>query len=210
MQPIRSKTLLLPLFCPPVSYFAAWAAAETVWLEQHETYQKGSYRNRCHIAGPNGLQRLSVPLEKGKHDGQPIREVRIAYHEPWIQQHRHSLQTAYGKSPFYEHYAPAIYRAWERRPRFLFDLNLALLEVLLPFLHLDASKMKRTPKYVPYPAPNAWDLRESIHPKKAPALDLPAYPQVFADRHGFLPDLSVLDLLFCLGPESGRVLTIQS
>lgn len=206
MQPIRQKTLLLPLYCPPVSYFAAWAAAETVWLEQHETYQKGSYRNRCHIAGPNGLQRLSVPLEKGKHDGRPIREVRIAYHEPWITLHRRSLQTAYGKSPFFEHYAPAVFRELERRPRFLFDLNIALIHRFLAFLQLDAGKLQLTEAYLPCPAPDARDLREAIHPKKPPALALPPYPQVFEERHGFLPDLSVLDLLFCLGPEGRRMI----
>lgn len=203
---LANSTLLLSLYCPPVSYFAAWAAAETVWLEQHETYQKGSYRNRCHIAGPNGMQRLSVPLEKGKHGGQPIREVRIAYREPWIREHRHSLQTAYGKSPFFEHYAPAIFRELERRRGFLFDLNRALLELLLGFLRLDASKLHLTRAYAPCPAPDATDLRKAIHPGKPPAFPVRPYPQVFADRHGFLPDLSVLDLLFCLGPEGRRIL----
>ena len=86
-------------YLPPVSWCAAAWNSEAIVVEACENYQKGSLRNRCFIAGPNGVQRLSIPLEKGKHRQMPIRDVRIAYDEPWQRQHWRSISTAYGNAP---------------------------------------------------------------------------------------------------------------
>jgi len=197
-------------YLPSLSWMALLRRVGELQLEQWENYQKGSYRNRCHIAGPNGLQRLSIPLEKGKHQKMPIREVRISYQENWVDQHIHSLQAGYGKAPFYDFYAEGIFRILQKKPVYLFDLNLELLYQLCQYLQWDATKIGFTQNYqLTYLEP-VRDLRSRITPNPASSIingqpSMP-YPQVFQEKHGFLPDLSAIDLLFCLGPESSMVL----
>ncbi len=177
--------------------------AETLWLEACEHYQKGSYRNRCHIAGPNGIQRLSIPLQKGKNHQMPIRDVRISYDEPWQRIHWRSIQTAYGNAPFFEHYADAVAHFLEKPYTFLFDLNLEIVHFLAQQFSWTKDR-DLTKDYVPAPLLSnqsaIQDMRGQITPKRPSAFALSYYPQVFEDRFGFLPDLSALDLLFCCGP----------
>ncbi|NUO03100.1 MAG: WbqC family protein [Saprospiraceae bacterium] len=191
-------------YLPPVQYFSKLTVGEPVFIEQWEHYQKGTYRNRCHIAAANGLTRLTIPLIKGKNEQQAIREVRIAYYEPWQRQHWQSIRSAYGNAPFFEFYADALQPFYEKPFPFLFDFNLALLQTLLKLLRMDVP-LHLTDAYAD-PVPSGWtDLRNAIHPK--PHLQKPdpdfipkPYHQVFEDRYAFLPNLSMLDALFCLGP----------
>ncbi|MDZ4679756.1 MAG: WbqC family protein [Saprospiraceae bacterium] len=193
-------------YLPSIQYFTKLAGSEPVFIEQWEHYQKGTYRNRCHIAAANGLTRLTIPLIKGKNEQQAIREVRIAYYEPWQRQHWQSIRSAYGNAPFYEFYADALQPFYEKPFPFLFDFNLELLQTLLKLLRMDVT-LQLTDAYVDAP-PDGWeDLRNAIHPK--PHLQKPdphftpkPYHQVFEDRYAFLPNLSLLDALFCLGPEA--------
>lgn len=205
-----TQPILLELqYLPPVAYFSLLAGAPAVYLEQHEHYVKGSYRNRCHIAAVNGVQRLSIPLRKGKNQQAGIREVQIAYDEPWQSRHWHAIRSAYGNSPFFEHYADVLGPFYKKKGfTRLWDWNLELLQVLMgltgvkPPLHF-------TEEYDPSPA-GMLDMREAVHPKRplAEGVAAPvAYPQVFEDRHGFLANLSMLDLLFCAGPAAGRYVT---
>ncbi len=195
--------LLETQYLPPIQYFTKLTSGEPVYIEQWEHYQKGTYRNRCHIAAANGLTRLTIPLIKGKNEQQAIREVRIAYFEPWQRQHWQSIRSAYGNSPFFEFYADALQPFYEKPFPFLFDFNLELLQTLLKLLRMDV-KLQLTDAYVD-PVPSDWtDLRNAIHPK--PHLQKPdphftpkPYHQVFEDRYAFLPNLSMLDGLFCLG-----------
>jgi hypothetical protein len=202
--------LLETAYLPPVQYISKWLLHRRVRIEQHEHYQKGSYRNRCHIAGPNGVLRLSVPLQQGKNQQQPIREVAVAYREPWQHQHWHSIQSAYGNSPFFEFYADALQPFYERRYPRLFDFNLALLETCLELCGLPA-EFERSEAYAVDPAGEALDFRGAIHPKARrgapdPYFRAAPYPQVFQEKHGFLPNLSILDLLFCCGPQTPVVI----
>lgn len=181
MDVLRFSTAYLP----PVSWCAVFWNARSLTLESCETYQKGSWRNRCRIAGPNGVQLLSIPLEKGKNNGLPIREVRIANDEPWQRQHWRSITTAYGNAPFFEHYADEIRPFYDKKVAFLFDFNLELFQLVI------CKKL-------------GWQgeirFSEQFEPEMTP---IPAnyfrYSQVFEEKHGFIPDLSVLDLLFCAG-----------
>lgn len=195
--------LLETQYLPPIQYFTKLASGEPVYIEQWEHYQKGTYRNRCHIAAANGLTRLTIPLIKGKNEQQAIREVRIAYFEPWQRQHWQSIRSAYGNSPFFEFYADALQPFYEKPFPFLFDFNLELLQTLLKLLRMDV-KLQLTDAYVEVVPPDWTDLRNAIHPK--PHLQKPdphftpkPYHQVFEDRYAFLPNLSMLDGLFCLG-----------
>jgi hypothetical protein len=195
-------------FLPPVQYFSKILHSPAVVFDQHEHYQKRSYRNRCHIATSHGVQRLSVPLQKGKNQQMPVRDVRIAYEQPWARQMEHSLRSAYQRAPFFEEYAPALLTALHRRHNFLFDLNLELFNALAAFLQLKRNWSFSDAFYAT--VPEGWtDLRNAIHPVH-PAHDPPfsplPYNQVFEDRLGFSPNLSIIDLLFCAGPESASIL----
>ncbi len=204
-------TPLLPIaYLPPVSWCVAAWKQEKIAIEAHEHYQKGSLRNRCYIAGPNGVQRLSIPLLKGKHQQTPIREVRIASDQDWQRQHWRSIRTAYGNAPFFEHYADELAPFFERRYTFLFDYNLDLLTFILQKKLGWRGEITFSETWLP---PGEWahgsDLREAFSGEsgKWPAWFQPlSYPQVFAERFGFLPNLSVLDLLFCCGKTGREVL----
>lgn len=189
-------------YFPSMHWFSRLWNQSSITLEACENYQKGSARNRCHIAGPNGVQMLSVPLVKGKHQRTPIREVRIAYDEPWQRQHWRSIRTAYGNAPFFEHYADGLAPFFERRYDFLFDLN---LEVLQFFVQKTGwrGEVFFSEKYGGGATSN-FELQVSI--SKLQDLNF-SYPQVFEEKYGFLPDLSVLDLLLCCGKQAGDILT---
>jgi hypothetical protein len=177
-------------------------------IEACEHFQKGSYRNRCHIAGPNGVQRLSIPLFKGKHQQTAIREVRIAYDTPWQRLHWRSILAAYGNAPYFEHYADGLAPFYQKNHTFLFDFNLLLLEYVLQKINFQGSLQFTETFEVPSSAVSD-DYRNQLSPKQptTAAWFQPApYAQVFMERSGFLPDLSVLDLLFCYGKQSGKIL----
>jgi hypothetical protein len=200
-------------YLPSLSWMASLRQVDELWLEKWENYQKGSFRNRCHIAGPNGRQRLSIPLEKGKHQKMPIREVRISYRENWIARHIRSLQAGYGNAPFFDFYADGIFQILEKRHSFLFDLNLELLYLLCRHLKWSPDKIGFTASFQTiYPA-SILDLRNRIHPNHPSSIvnqqSSITYPQVFQEKHGFLPDLSVIDLLFCQGPEASLRLKVK-
>lgn len=201
----KPTVLLEAQYFAPVQYFSVLAQAAEVYLEAQEHYQKRSYRNRCHIAGANGEVRLSVPLEKGKNERMPITQVQIAYRKNWHSEHWHSVRSAYGKAPFFEFYADEIKPLLYAKPDHLFELNFSITRKLLELLQLDCN-LQLTEEYQPTPEGVA-DLRDTIHPKQ-PQLPFQAspYPQVFLERHGFLPNLSILDLLFCAGPQSAVLL----
>jgi len=179
-------------YLPPVSWCAAAWNSEAIVVEACENYQKGSLRNRCFIAGPNGVQRLSIPLEKGKHRQMPIRDVRIAYDEPWQRQHWRSISTAYGNAPYFGHFAGELAPFYEKRYAFLFDYNLDLLTFILKKKLGWAGDIRLSEQYGA--------------PGRLEGFALRRYPQVFEEKHGFLPDLSVLDLLFCCGKHGEAVL----
>ena len=212
--------LLSTAYFPPVSYFAALANAETAVIERCETYQKQSYRTRCHIYSANGLLVLTLPVlrtvpavpEAGLAAQAPthkadIREIRVDYTKPWLQQHKRALEAAYCSSPFFEYYRDDLFAVLDRREEFLLELNTALTELLAELIGLSV-RVAGTDSYRETAPPGTADLRRLIHPKRKGSAPLQVwgmekpYYQVFSGKQGFLPDLSVLDLLFNEGPES--------
>ncbi len=204
-----SQPLLPVFYFPPVAWLALLWRSEQVTLEAYENYQKGSLRNRCYLAGPNGIQRLSIPLETGKHQQKPVRDVRIAYDEPWSRQHWRSIRTAYGNAPFFEHYADELQPFYEKRLVFLFDFNLEILHFLLRKFGWPG-KVQLSEQYVPAgQLPEGTDFRRDFSGELTewpPWFQAVPYPQVFTERHGFIANLSALDLLFCCGKQAGEIL----
>ncbi|MEY3053058.1 MAG: hypothetical protein RLY31_2843 [Bacteroidota bacterium] len=208
-----SAEVLLELhYLPGIPYVSALAAHSVVVLEQSEHYVKGSFRNRCLVATAAGPQRLSIPLQKGKNQAQPVRDVRLAYDEPWQRQHWRTLSAAYGRAPFYAHYADLLAPFFlQKKYVFLWDWNLDLLRCLLPLLPVRAD-LRLSEGYHPVVPTGLSDFRNRLKPGAVPweGYAPPAYPQVFEDRLGFLPGLSILDLLFCMGPAAASFLPVFS
>ena len=183
-------------FFPSLQYLSKFLAYDTVIIEQWEHYQKGSYRNRCHIAGANGLLRLSVPLGKGKNEQLPIQKTTIAYDENWQANHWNSIRAAYNNSPFYEFYADEILAVFKEHHEFLFQLNLKLLLVLLELLDIK-TPIQFTSAYQKAYQIETFDLRNSILPKKHrqkkdSRFQQAPYPQVFMEKTWFFTQFEYL------------------
>jgi hypothetical protein len=176
-------------------------------IEQFENYQKGSYRNRCYLGSANGIQRMSIPLKKGKNEQQPIRKVLISNEEPWQANHWKSIRAAYGKSPFYYHYCDELERLLRNQEVYLFDYSIKILKWLIKTIGINCS-LALSEKFRSEPT-NISDLRGMVLPNSSESryiFNLEKYEQPFSDRYPFTSDLSILDLLFCKGPESLLVL----
>jgi WbqC-like protein family len=200
-------------YLPSISYFKTLLEYDSFCLDAHEHFQKGSYRNRCHIATASGLFPLSIPLQKGKNQQQPIRETRIAYDQNWQKQHWWTIRSAYSNAPYWEHYADIFETFYVQKPVFLWDYNLMIFENCLKMLKIQNKVvLKNTEQYfMPFEGVleseniKYVDFRSKIHPKRM-VLNSKHYPQIFEAKNGFLPDLSILDLIFCCGGQYGREL----
>jgi len=200
--------LLTSAYLAPVQYYSKLYAFDRVLEERCDHYVKQTYRNRCVIAGPGGPQVLTVPVEHAGGRKMPMRDVRISDHGNWRHLHWAALVTAYEGSPFFEYYADDLRPFYERRYAFLADFNAELQAAVLDLLGL-APRITVTERYADASEADA-DLREVISPKADRGADAHfrpvAYYQVFSARHGFLPNLSIADLLFNMGPEARLVL----
>ena len=195
-----------------IQYFSKLVNAELVYLEQHEHYQKQSYRNRCNIAGANGVLTLVIPVEKDHGKKMPIRDVRIDYSQAWQQNHWRAILSSYSSSPFFEYYVDDIRPFYKEQTPYLFDYNLRFTELILELLLL-SSNIILTDTYRVEVEHSEFDYRQSISPKerlaKPDALFNPtSYFQVFAQRFGFIPNLSIIDLLFNEGPNALQYLSL--
>ncbi len=189
-----------------ITYFNTLFQYTNIKIEQYENYQKMSFRNRCVVMGSNGTVNLSVPLDKGRNQKQLMKDVKISYAGNWQVQHFRTLESCYSRSPFFEFYRDGIWDLLQKQPIFLLDQNMAILEWLQKVLKLTAS-ISLTESYLKEPTNEVVDSRNSILPKNASNLLSPIqYTQVFEDRLGFQPNLSILDMLFCCGPNANTLL----
>lgn len=181
-----------------VEYYRLLSGAETVWIEAFENYEKQSWRNRFRILSANGPVDLSIPVIKGNSLKQPIREVRIDYRQNWQKIHFRSVESSYRHSPFYEFLIDEIRFIWEIQPEYLFDYNGLAMEAVLKLMKSDVT-VKLTQEYQKPGHYGLPDYRYSIHPKakkQSTGYEPVPYHQVFADRFGFIQDLSIVDWLF--------------
>ncbi len=202
--------MILPCYYnAPVSWYAMLMASdEPAVIEVQDHYTKQTYRNRCRILGANGVIDLVIPVAKAHGEKTPMEEVKIDDDPPWQKIHWRSIFSAYASAPFFEFMADAYQPVYEKRYRYLADLNLDLVRITLDQLQL--KRDVSTSREFTHPA-SGRDLQEIIHPKREfrhPDLQFKPvnYHQVFADRHGFQEDLSLIDLLFNEGPNAVAVL----
>ena len=203
------SVLLSTAFFAPVYYFHYILQAGEIFIEKHENFIKQTYRNRCVIEAANGALTLTVPVENGRSSGVKITDTRIANHLPWQRNHWRSLQSAYGNSPFFDFIADDIEPFFSRKYDFLFDYNCEITRTLLSLL--DIKKDFGFTEAFEQMLPHTCNLREKISPKIKiediePDYVPVVYTQVFEDKFPFIPNLSILDLLFCTGPEAKTIL----
>ena len=181
---------------PPIEFFAVLAGNSAVYMEACESYRKQTWRNRCRILTEGGPMDLRVPV---LHDGtRLIRDIRVDWSTPWLRQCEYAIDTAYYSSPFFEYYRDELYALLDARREKLWDMNMDIIGFF-------CRKIGISPEIVPtvdFVREVEGDLRNSIDPKKPSSYVGRPYWQVFRDRFGFVPGLSVMDLLFNEGPES--------
>lgn len=204
------KTVLLSsAYLPPVSYFSKLYAYEKVCVERFDHYMKQSYRNRCVIASAAGPLSLTIPTEKSEDPKCLMKDVRISDHGNWRHVHWNAFVAAYKQSPFFDYYADEFHEFFEKRYSFLFDFNSELCNWLCEQLDVHPD-VTLSDDFIVNTA-GMDDFRELIHPKKRLQMEdasfkaVPYY-QVFQEKQGFQPDLSVADLLFNMGPEGLLIL----
>ena len=200
-------TALIELhYLPSIAYFAALHQAREIVLEKHEYYVKQSYRNRCHIISASGKATLIVPLTS-KHGKVYINDVRIDHSQKWVNNHWRTIRSAYGRAPFFEHYADELERQLLRRQIFLYDLTHDMLSMCLKWLKWD-TVIKESEKFEKTPPASVLDLRSALDAKDETSLSqfyLPVtYRQVFGNT--FVANVSVIDLIFCTGPEASMII----
>jgi hypothetical protein len=206
---LQQPILLSTAYLPPVQYISKFLHDAPVYLESQENYQKQSYRNRCYIYGANGRKCLVIPVKKKHGEKTPVTLVEIDYQYSWQKIHMKSIESAYRLSPFFEYYADEFNACYNREIPSLFNWNLGLLKVVLKFLNISEIPVL-TDTWYKEPS-GCQDLRQCIHPKprmnkKDSCFHPVPYLQVFQERYGFIPNLSIIDLLFNEGPQAVSIL----
>jgi hypothetical protein len=192
-------------YLAPVEYYFVINNSSEVILEQYEYYEKQSYRNRCKILSANGVMDLSIPVEKtGK---MLIRDIRISEHDNWQANHWRAIESAYNSSAFFEYYSDDLHPFYEKKWSFLWDFNFEIQQKMMELFEIEKD-ITLTDNYLSQQE-NRTDYRNLIHPKKDSLQQSKPYYQVFEQKFGFCPNLSCIDLLFNMGPESQLILGIS-
>ncbi len=188
-----NNIIIHPSYFPSISHFVAIAKADIVTFEMEDNFQKQTNRSRMYIYSPNGIQLLNVPIKHTKERHQCMKEVKIENDFDWQKQHFKSLEAAYRTSPFFEYFEDDIATIFQKKHTFLMDLNLETMSVVSKCLKLEFDYDETTEYF--HEVNDKADFRNLINGKKDSS-EFEAYTQVFAEKHGYLNNLSVLDLLF--------------
>lgn len=184
--------LIHPTYFPSISHFAAMLQADSITFEVDDNFQKQTNRNRMYIYSANGIQLLNIPVKHTKDVHQKYKDVRLETAFDWQKQHFKSLEAAYRTSPYFEYFEDDIRPVFEKPHTFLMDLNFQIHEIISDCLGISLPYTK-TEEY--FKEASQTDLRYLANGKKDENI-FDSYTQVFDDKHGFLNNLSILDLLF--------------
>lgn len=202
------KVIIHPTYFPNIAHFTAMLQADEVTLEMDDNYQKQTYRNRAFIYGANGKLQLSIPIIHSQKERQKYRDIKIYNAEKWQLVHWKSLETAYRTSPFFEFYEDDIQPLFREKHKFLLDFNLKCLDVVCTCLQADL-KVSKTEVYE-RTFSDKTDYRPLANSRKETPFNFDPYTQVFGNKHGFISNLSILDLLFNEGTNALSYLNNQS
>ena len=203
MMPLHSSPtiILSSLYLAPIEYYSYLSRNEYVLIEVNDNYQKQTYRNRCTIAGANGPLSLSIPIVKPDRANSKMKDIRIADHDNWQHLHWNAILSAYNSTPYFQYFEDDFRPFYERKNEFLHDFNEELQQVICRFIGIQ-NNVNYTDTYINNEIEGCKDLREKIHPKKESDFKTEPYYQIFASKHGFINNLSILDLLFNMGNEA--------
>ena len=193
-------TLIQPSYFPSIAQYIAIFRSQAIVFETADNFQKQTYRNRCYICSPNGKQLLNVPIKKASNGKQKTKDVLIDYDtDDWQKKHLKSFQAAYRSSPFFEFYEDELLAIFQKKHKFLLDLNLDTHLFVMDALQEE--KTYSQTKSFELTATEQ-DFRFLANAKLQLDIQLPAYTQMFNEKHGFIENLSILDLLFMNGPSA--------
>ena len=201
-------TLLSTAYLPPIEYFVQIDQSDEIYIEQFENYHKQTFRNRCHIASANGLLSLSIPVIKTDGNHTLIKNIAISNVEPWQKIHWRAIESAYNKSPFFLYYEDELRPFYVNRFENLLEFNMKLTEKLLHLIGIE-KKINLTTGFIHQPE-NMTDCRFREKPKPESCTNYKPYIQVFSSKFKFFPNLSIIDLLFCEGPDAADYLNSLS
>ncbi len=200
--------VLATAYLPPISWMAIATHAKTIRIEIHETYPKQTFRNRCQIATSSGLLNLTVPVRRVNGNHTKTGDIAIDNSLNWQQLHWRSIITAYNNTPYFLYYRDLFEPFYTNRQESLLTLNTNLIKTLLNILNFKHIEISNTSNYES--KQSDFDFRNSFNSKKQPIQSIttamPRYMQAFETQHGYLPDLSIIDLLFNVGPEAADYL----
>ncbi|MFB9052797.1 WbqC family protein [Formosa undariae] len=194
------NSLLHPTYFPDVAHMAAIAQSDVVTFEMDDNFAKQTYRTRTYIYAANGKLLLNIPVIYTQKNRQKYRDVKISNTDNWQSLHWKSLLSAYKTSPFFEYYEDDLRPLFETKADFILDFNLKCFETISECLQLEKS-IQKTEEFK-HDIVDASDLRFLVNPKSDVNFQNEKYTQVFDDKHGFINNLSVLDLLFNEGPNA--------
>jgi len=201
----KTEALFSTAYFAPILYYSKMVQNFNIFVEIHENFLKQSYRNRCQILAANGILNLSVPIQKGVQIKTLTKDIKIDYSENWQNIHFKSIESAYKSSPFYDYCIYDFMIFFKKKYTFLIDLNLDIHNVLSEYLE-NKILIKFTEDFINLNNNDFEDYRYSINPKfdlkKITNFETPKYKQVFSDKFEFVPNLSILDLLFNLGNQT--------
>ena len=185
--------LIHPTYFPSISHFVAMAQADSIVFEMEDNFQKQTNRNRTLIYSPNGIQLLNIPIKHSKEKHQKTKDVKLETAFDWQKQHFKSLEAAYRTSPFFEYFEDAISPIFTKKHTFLMDLNLETMSIVSQCLGMPFEYAATTEYF--HEVNDCKDLRSLVNGKKDTS-SFESYTQVFGDKHGYLNNLSILDVLF--------------
>jgi hypothetical protein len=198
---ITKKTCILSsAYLGPVSYFKKIADSEKIIIEQYDHYIKQTYRNRCRIAASNQIMNLTIPVHKTG-EKCAMKDIRISYFEDWQKIHWRAIESAYNSTPFFDYYKDDLLPIYQKKNNYLLDLNNELQSVILELLSI-TTPICLSDQYHKAIPEETEDCRNLFLSKQETLSQLKPYYQVFDHKYGFLKDLSIIDLLFNMGPES--------
>lgn len=206
---VKTAALLSTAYLGPVQYYTKLMKYKKVFIEADENFQKQSYRNRCIILAANGKLSLTIPVTKDQPKVK-TKDIKIDNSLDWQKQHWTSIESAYSSSPFFEFFMDDFQVFYEKKYRFLLDFNMEIQQFVLNQLEIEA-ELTLTTSYTENVPDYMTDFRETIHPKKRMQkrdqdFNPHLYYQVFGDKFGFVPNLSIIDLLFNEGANAENIL----
>ena len=192
--------LIHPNYFPNIHQFTQIIKANNILFEISDNYQKQTFRNRTYIYGANGKLGLFIPVIHTHKNRELFKDVKISYESNWMDLHLKSLQSAYRSSPYFEYFEDDFIKLYSKKEKFLVDFNIKCIKLISNLLDLDLD-YKISSEYVEK-TNDIIDLRDLSNARKQKTIETPKYIQVFELKHGYLNNLSIIDLIFSEGPNS--------